>query len=165
MEYQVGDRVVHASYGPCDIVQLDEKTVAGQPMLYYVVRIGDMMVWVPKNSNGERNLRPLTPGSEFERMFAILSSPSETLPVDRFERKSLLLDLMRDGTLESKCRVVRDLTRLNQAKKLNDSDVSILERARSFLLIEWRLVLPVATHQAEEQLSKLLETSRQVSPA
>ena len=165
MEYQIGDRVVHQSYGPCDIVQMDQKTVAGQSMLYYVVRIGDMTVWVPKNSLGESHLRPLTADNEFERMFAILSSPSEILPIDRFERKSLLLDLMRDGTLELKCRVVRDLTRLNKAKRLNDSDLTILERARNYLLIEWRLVLAVATSQAEEQLAKLLEKSSQVSPA
>jgi RNA polymerase-interacting CarD/CdnL/TRCF family regulator len=66
---------------------------------------------------------------------------------------------LKDGTLESICRVVRDLAFHKRTKKINESDKSILTRTRSFLLTEWSIVLSVPVHQAESELRNLLETS------
>lgn len=156
MEYGVGDKVVHWAYGPGEIVQLDEKVLSGRSASYYVVQIDDMTIWVPHNTSSPSSLRPPTPASEFERLFAILSSPGNPLSSDRLERKTQLMDMMRAGTLESICRVIRDLASFRQTKKLNDNDSLILERAQKFLLSEWELSLSVPVNQAEHALNQLL---------
>jgi RNA polymerase-interacting CarD/CdnL/TRCF family regulator len=159
MAFHVGDQVIHWVYGLGEIIQLDEKKLFGHNDKYYVVQIDDITLWVPINESGERCLRFLTPARDFQKLFKILASPGEPLSPDRFERKTQLTERLKDGTLESICRVVRDLAFHKRTKKINESDKSILTRTRSFLLTEWSIVLSVPFHQAESELRNLLETS------
>lgn len=156
MTFQVGDRVVHWVYGLGEIIKLDEKELFGHTSEYYVVKIRDMTIWVPINEKGERCLRTLTPAEDFKKLFDILSSPGESLSVDRLERKNRLAEQMKDGTLESVCRVVRDLVFHKRMNKPNENDGAILARARSLLLDEWSVVLSVSIYQAERELGRLL---------
>ena len=156
MSFQIGDQVVHWNYGLGEIIQLDEKVLSGRSTRYYVVRTRDLTIWVPIDDEGQSSLRMPTPKDEFENLFAILSSPGEPLSVDRFERKTQLFERMKEGRLESICAVVRDLTFLRLSKRLNDNDVSILERAKIFLLNEWKLVWSVSFSEAEHELILLL---------
>jgi RNA polymerase-interacting CarD/CdnL/TRCF family regulator len=156
MGFEVGDKVVHRSYGPGEIIQLDRKELSGQSALYYVVKIRDLTLWVPASDNEEGNLRLPTPAAEFQRLFAILTGPGEPLPEDRLDRKQKINDLMKDGTLASICRVICDLNLQGRTKKLNDHDVQILERARQFLLSEWQLAFSVSPQQAQRELDDLL---------
>ena len=86
MDFQVGDKVIHWTYGLGEIVELDEKVLSGRTTSYYVVRIGDMSIWVPVEQTNPDSLRPPTPANDFDQLFAILSSPGELLSEDRLER-------------------------------------------------------------------------------
>ena len=165
MMFQVGDRVVHWAHGPGKIIQLDEKELAGRRQEYYVVQIRDMTLWVPvsgsndgngNNSGNGGSLRRPTPAGDFERLFKILTGPAELLSDDRMERKTLLIDRLKDGTLESVCRVIRDLVHHRRVKKMNDYDSAILERARNFLLDEWSVSLAIPLPQAAMELQELI---------
>jgi RNA polymerase-interacting CarD/CdnL/TRCF family regulator len=160
MAFQVGDKVVHWSYGPGEIIQLDEKSISGQSIRYYVVRVRDLTLWVPVDADGQPRLRQPTSTGEFKKLFEILRGPAETLSDDRLERKAQLTGRLRDGTLFSICRVIRDLKSLSQRKKLNDYDAAVLERARKFLLDEWNISLSVSLIDAERQLDHLLDEGR-----
>ena len=157
LSFQVGDQVIHWVYGLGEIIQLDEKVLSGQTGKYYVVQIRDLTLWVPLNGTGEHCLRFPTPARDFQKLFRILASPGEPLSPDRFERKTQLLELLRDRTLESICRLVRDLVYYKRIKKLNDNDNSILAHARELLLNEWSMALSVPVQQAEGELMNLLE--------
>ena len=161
MDFQVGEKVVHWNYGMGEILQLDEKLLAGQMTRCYVVRIRDLTIWVPILQKGDSSLRLPTPRDEFENLFTILRSPGEILSNDRLERRTQLIEKIRDGKLESICQVLRDLSLYRQAKKLNDHDKTILERAQNFLLNEWRLALTVSLPEAERELERLLVDSAQ----
>jgi len=156
MAFKVGDKVIHWNYGLGEIIQLDDKLLTDKMTQCYVVRIRDLTIWVPVNDMGKCSLRLPTPKSEFENLFAILSSPGEPLSSDRLERKTYLFEIMKDGKLDGICRVVRDLSNYRRAKKLNDHDKSMLEHARNFLLNEWKLSLSVPMAQAEQELKSLL---------
>jgi len=156
MDYQVGDKVIHCNYGLGEIVQMDDKFIHERQMLCYVVRIRDLTIWVTADEPGKSSLRLPTPGSDFENLFAILRSPGEPLPMDRFERKTYLHERMKDGELATICSVIRDLAFYRQEKKLNDYDKSTLERAQSFLLTEWTYSLAVSQLQANNELMQFL---------
>lgn len=156
MKFQVGDQVVHWTYGLGTIVQIEEKVISGKTARYYVVRIRDLTLWVSADESGECRLRRPTPDSEFSHLFDILRGPGATLSPDRLERRLYLQEQMRDGKLEGVCRVVRDLTSYCSTKKLNDNDKSMLERARKLLITEWELSLRVTSAQAEHELTKML---------
>ncbi len=155
--FQVGDKVIHWSYGLGEVIKLDEKTLSGQKARYYVVRVQNLTIWVPFSDDGNSHLRPPTPKSDFDHLFTILSSPGEPLSNDRLERKNQLMEKMKNGSLEEICQVVRDLTFLRRGKKLNDHDIAILKRAHDFLIDEWKLSMIVPPAQAERELTQLLE--------
>jgi RNA polymerase-interacting CarD/CdnL/TRCF family regulator len=161
--FQVGEKVIHWNYGMGEVLQLDEKPLDGQMTPCYVVRIRDLTIWVPIHPMGDSCLRLPTPRDEFENLFAILRSPGEILSNDRLERRTQLIEKIRDGKLESICQVVRDLSLYRQSKKLNDHDKTILARAQNFLLNEWRLALTISMPEAERELKLLLGDSAQKS--
>ncbi len=159
VSYQVGDQVIHWNYGLGEIIQLDEKALSGHTGRYYVVQMPDLTLWVPLNKTGEQSLRLPTPARDFKRLFRILASPGEALSTDRHARKVQLMERLKDGTLESVCRVVRDLVCHKRTNSLNENDNTMLERARNFLLKEWGAVLSVPVQQAELELGNLLDSS------
>ena len=156
MIFHVGDQVIHWVHGLGEIIELDEKVLSGHTGQYYVLQIRDLTLWVPINERGERGLRTLTPARDFQKLFGILASPGEPLSVNVLERKNQLSDRLKDGSLESICRVIRDLVFYRQTNKFNLSDKSILERARNSLLNEWSLVLSVPIQQADQELQELI---------
>lgn len=159
MSFQVGDQVIHWVYGLGEIVRLDEKKLSGRSGRYYVVQIRDLTIWVPRNEAGEHCLRFPTPAKDFQKLFHLLASPAEPLETDRYKRKTQVTELLKDGTLASVCRVVRDLADYKRHHRINDNDNAILERARNFLLNEWCVALEVPLQQAERELKALLETN------
>ena len=165
MNFHKGDMVMHWTHGIGQIVNLEERALSGSKNIYYVVEIRDMTVWVPADSKAGTRLRPPTPKLRFERVLAILSSPSESLPEDRLERKGRLLELLQDGRPESLCQVIRDLSayQKQQIRPLNDHDLMILKQSRKRLLEEWQCVLSVTHAQAELELHRLLSSSPHVS--
>lgn len=156
LEYQVGDKVIHCNYGLGEIVQIDEKFIHERQMLCYVVRTRDLTIWVTADEPGKISIRRPTPGSKFENLFAILRSQGEPLPMDRHERKTYLLERIKDGELASICSVIRDLAFYRRGRKLNDYDKSTLDRAKNFLLSEWMHSLAVSQVQANNELIELL---------
>jgi len=164
MDFCVGDKVIHSYYGLGEIVQLDEKEISGKKLQYYVVQVQDLTLWVPVQVTGRSSLRFPTPKSDYESLFVILRSPGEPLSHDRIERKNQLAEKMKDGTLESICTVVRDLTFLRKNMKLNDNDMTLLKRAENFLYNEWIFTLSISLSQAQKELGYLLgENSFQMS--
>jgi CarD family transcriptional regulator len=157
MEFQVGDNVVHWTYGPGIVVQIDQKIIKGSTTECYVVEIDAMTLWVPLSRADSGSLRPPTPAARFTELHEILRGPGQPLSGDRLERRNYLKEQLKDGTLDAICQVVRDLWALKRTGKMNDHDKITLERSEKFLLTEWELVLSVPTIQAEQTLRQLLE--------
>lgn len=156
MEFQAGDAVMHWNHGLGQVMGVEEQEVMGASQLYYVVKFETLTIWVPANKLLATRLRQPTPAPAFQRLFAILSGPAQTLPGDRRERKSQLHTRMGDGNAESICHVIRDLSTLEQVKPLNTEDRAVLKWARTMLLGEWGYSLRVTLAQAEDSLSALL---------
>ncbi len=156
MVFQVGDKVVHRMYGLGEIVEIDEKEISGKKTTYYVVKMNDFTMWAPADESKKTSLRrPIAP-SEFSRIKAVFKEQSQPLSVDRFERKTQLTTWMKDGALESLCRVVRDLTVFGRSNKLNDNDTVVLKHASDLLLDEWQFAMSIPIDEAEKELNELL---------
>jgi len=92
MKIHEGDSVMHWTHGLGKVVRLEERALAGQAIMYYAIQIGDMTVWVPADDMLETRLRFPTRAADFKKMLGILSSPGDPLPIDRRERKTLLME-------------------------------------------------------------------------
>lgn len=161
MSFHKGDMVMHWTHGIGQIVDLEERALAGLTTIYYVVQVRDMTVWVPADSNAGSRLRPPTPSDRFEQLLHILSSPSEALPEDRLARKTHLQERVQEGTPESLCQVIRDLHAYQKqlGKPMNDNDQMVLKQSRNTLLGEWGFVLSITHAQAEHELHRLLNAA------
>jgi RNA polymerase-interacting CarD/CdnL/TRCF family regulator len=157
MDFHAGEHVIHWMHGFGKIVRMEERNLSGQVSLYYVVQVRDLTIWVPADGEIMSRLRLPTSQEKFERLFTILGGPSETLPTDRYERKTKLLNELKDASAEANCRVIRDLSSHQQVYQLNDQDLLILKRARDSLLGEWTFSMSVPLEQAELELHRLLE--------
>lgn len=156
MNYTVGDQVVHRSFGLGEIVQMDEKILAGKSGQYYVIKTQALTIWVPATEAGECNLRSPASARDFQRNIRLLAGPGKPLPRNWYERKNRLSALMSDGTLESLCRLVRDLTSYKSQQKFTENDIIVLDRAKMFLMLEWGVALEISAQQAEQNMNDLL---------
>jgi len=165
MAFHVGDPIMHWTYGLGNIIALEERAISDVKKLYYAVKIKDLTVWVPLDDDVNIHLRPPTAAAEFKELFAILAQPGESLPDDRQERKLHLLDKLKDGRAESLCQVISSLTSYQQVRALNETDQSLMKRARSALLGEWTYALAVSLPHAETELRRLLDSGRSKAQA
>lgn len=157
ISFKVGDQVIHWVHGYGEITEVDNKIIAGQTRLYFEVQLRNLTLYLPVDENIGKFLRYPTPAGNFDNLFQILKSPGQPLPADRFERQTYLLGKLSEGNLESVCAVIRDLSSQKQVAKMNESDHSILSRARATLLNEWSGVLSVPVELAEIELNGLLK--------
>jgi CarD family transcriptional regulator len=158
MGFQIGEQVIHRTFGMGEVTRIEEKTINGHPVNCYVVSITDMTIWVPVDDQETNSLRIPTSPEEFLRTLPILSSPNEALQEDRVLRKNQLMDELKDGQLSSICRVVRDLRHYQRNSKLNDQEKTILERAVKSLLTEWTLSLGTPQNQAYQAMESMLQS-------
>lgn len=156
MNFQEGDPVMHWTYGFGQIVSLEERVISGSKSLYYSVRVRDLTVWVPSDSKLNSRLRPPTSEASFRKLLNILSGKGEALPVDRYERRTRLLELAKDGSTESLCHTIRALATYRKKQSLNDSDETFLKQSQNTLLGEWEFVLRIPHAQAEIDMHRLL---------
>jgi RNA polymerase-interacting CarD/CdnL/TRCF family regulator len=158
MGFCIGDKVFHCNFGLGEITQIEEKVINKHLTSCYVIKLNDMTIWVPTDDTGQSSLRGPTPPDEFIKTLPILSGPNESLLEDRVLRKKQLTDQLKDGHLESICRVVRDLTYYGRYSKLNDQEKSILERAVKSLLTEWTFTLGTSQFLAHEAMESMLSS-------
>jgi RNA polymerase-interacting CarD/CdnL/TRCF family regulator len=124
--------------------------------LYYVLRIKELSIWVPVHKLARGRMRLPSSARVFKRLLEGLADSPEDLSDDRRERKLQLHTRMSDGTTKSIWHVLRDLTKRELKRSLNDNDRATLERARALLLGEWVYALQVPPAQAEHDLHRIL---------
>ncbi len=156
MNYQIGDPVVHCSYGVGKVTGVEERAYNNTKVLFYKIEVNDLTIWVPADENINKRLRPPVSAAAFKKLLATLSSPAEHLPKDRRERNTMLQERMKDGSVESLCKVLRDLKFFRRDKTWSDYDSALMKRAQKALLGEWVHSLSVTPEQAEADLQNLL---------
>lgn len=158
MEIQVGDPVMHWTYGYGQVVGIEDHVVSGHKDRYYVVSIGDLKVWVPSDDHVKTRLRLPSTQKDFKKLFTILKGKGEPLPDDRHDRKTWLMEILKDGQAASLCRVLRDLTSFQQVHSLNESDQSLMRRSSQSLIGEWIHAFSIPASEAEKELKQILFT-------
>lgn len=158
MNIHTGDTVMHWTYGLGQVMRMEARILANQHTTYYMIQIDDMTIWVPADDHLESRLRMPTTKAGFKKLFAILSGPGQPLPEDRYERKTRLLAQLKDGSAETLCRVIRDITTYQHTRSLNETDQALLKRSQKILIGEWSYALSIPPAQAERELQFLLAT-------
>ena len=156
MNFHAGDTVVHWAYGLGQVIRLEHRDVLGRDGMYYAVKVGQMMVWVPADDMLKQRLRAPTSKARFRKLLADLTTPGEPLPMDRRERKLKISEFLKAGRVESLVALMRCIASFSRIHSLNDDDQTALKRARSLLAGEWGYALSVTPAEAETRLLRLM---------
>ncbi|MBL8050265.1 MAG: hypothetical protein JNM46_03505 [Anaerolineales bacterium] len=156
MSFKIGDHVMHWTFGFGKVIDLEKRLSSQKEVLHYVVQIDDMNIWVPEDEMLSQRLRSPSSEEEFKHLQSILSSPKEKLPEDRILRKTMLMDILKDGSAKALFRVVRGLANYRKVKALNENDQALLRRVEKALIGEWGFVLSVTPVQATADLHQML---------
>jgi CarD family transcriptional regulator len=165
MKFNIGDPVVHWTYGLGNIIGKEEREISGKKQVYYEVRVNDLTVWVPADEQVTSRLRQPTSAAEFDQLFSILASPGEPLPENRLERKVEIVEKLKDGRADTLCRVIRDLSCYQQIRALNETDHGLMNRVHNTLIGEWVYALSISVLDAEKELRQILSTCKPVELA
>jgi len=147
---------MHWVFGLGRVIRTERRDMSGGLMLYYAVQIDDMTIWVPEDEMLRIRLRPPTSEDEFKKLQAILQGDGNVLPVDRHLRKTMLVDMLKEGSAESLCLVIRSLATYRREHSLNENDQAVLRRVEKALIGEWGVALSVTPLEAEADLRRLL---------
>jgi RNA polymerase-interacting CarD/CdnL/TRCF family regulator len=156
MDFQIGDTVVHCAHGLGQVLAIEERAFDDDAILYYMVQVADLTVWVPADENLRSRLRLPTSEASFRKSLSILATPAEQLPEDRRQRNLQLQEMLKDGSIESLCKVIRDLAAYRHARSWSEYDTALMKRAEKALIGEWIFILSVTPAQAEMELHRLL---------
>lgn len=154
--YQVGDIVVHWTYGSGKIVAVDDKGLPGQPCSYYVIEGKGQTLWVPVEENGSSSLHRPTSRADFKLLTNILRSQGEKMSNNPYRRRDQLDERVHKASPKEVCLVIRDLTYRSHSRKLSSNDIRFLNHAKSDLLDEWERSLGTPREQARNQMEGIL---------
>jgi RNA polymerase-interacting CarD/CdnL/TRCF family regulator len=154
--YQVGDIVVHWTYGSGKIVSVDDKGLPGQPCFYYVIEGKGQTLWVPVEENGSSSLHRPTSRVDFKLLTNILRSQGEKMSNNPYQRSDQLDERVHKASPKEVCLVIRDLNYRSHSRKLSSNDIRFLNHAKSDLLDEWERSLGTPREQARYQMEGIL---------
>ena len=156
MDFQIWDRVVHCAYGLGQVLAIEERSYNNSTILYYMISVADLIVWVPADDNLKNRLRHPSGAKEFRKSLSILEGPAQPLPQDRRQRTLQLQEILKDGRVESLCRVIRDLGAHRTDRNWNEHDQALMKRVQNALIGEWSFILSITSMEAEVELRRLL---------
>ncbi len=156
MDYGKGEWVVHCTHGLGQVLGIEERTMNNAQAMYYVVKAADLTIWVPMDQNIHSRLRSPSKPAQFRQILATLTEPAETLPDDYRVRNQQLQIRLKEGSAESWCKLLRDLTAYRHGRSWSDHDQALIKSVRKILLAEWSFSLSITAEQADIDLRRLL---------
>jgi RNA polymerase-interacting CarD/CdnL/TRCF family regulator len=157
MPFEAGDYIVHPVYGLGQVARLEERQLAEDEFrLYYVIVAEKSTVWVPVNGETAAPLRQVTPKHEMDRYRRLLKSSPSPLAKEHSKRRLAIAERLRQGSFQSLCEVVRDLTARAQQKSFYDAESTLLQKIRMDLCREWAAAEGLSLAEAIQEVEALL---------
>jgi CarD family transcriptional regulator len=163
LEYQVGQKIVHAAHGVGAIVGVEEQELVEGYSRYYVIHFADkeLTVRMPFRQARAVGLRGLMPKTKINQVMATLQALPKQLPQDFKARRKRLEELIFSGAPVKIAEAVRELTWRGVSKSLSLEDKRLLTQGRELLIQEIALASdhePTAVQEAvDEALSSGVE--------
>jgi RNA polymerase-interacting CarD/CdnL/TRCF family regulator len=157
--FSKGDWIVHARYGVGQVKGIEKKELEGEKKLFFKVKTFDGVYWLSVAKTNVEYIRPITSEHKLKHTLKILREPPAELPEGHSERSKLIAETLRNPSLDSKARMIRDLNGKQHETKLNFTEEDALLLLRKQFLNEWCVIQNTDRGVLEEKLDKALETS------
>jgi CarD family transcriptional regulator len=156
IQFKVGDKAVYPAQGVAEVVNIEEKDIAGNRQRFYVLRIldTDRKIMVPVSNASAVGLRQVISEQEIREIFDILRERTIAFDNQTWNRRYRgFMDKIKTGSIYDVAEVLRDLYRLKTDKQLSFGERKMLDTARTLLIKE----IAVATKSKEVKIEEKLD--------
>lgn len=157
--YSKGDWIVHAHYGVGQVKGIEKKVLEGEKKLFFRVKTFDGEYWLSVVKTDVEYIRPITSEYQIKQALTIIRKPPEQLSKDHNKRNKVILEALKDPSLYTKARMIRDLNGKQQVSKLNFTEEDAFLKMKKQLLNEWSIIKEMDYEILEEKLGNALEIS------
>lgn len=156
VQFKVGDKAVYPAQGVAEVVDIEEKDIAGNRQRFYVLRIldTDRKIMVPVKNANAVGLRQVISEQEIQEIFDILRERTVAFDNQTWNRRYRgFMDKIKTGSIYDVAEVLRDLYRLKTDKQLSFGERRMLDTARTLIVKE----IAIARNQTEENVKNEIE--------
>ncbi len=149
--FAIGDKIVYPMHGAGIIEKIEDKEIMGETRQYYAVSISgsDMKIMVPVDSCETVGVRSIISEGDMPAVLEVLSGESSQMPGNWNRRYRENMEKLKSGDILQVAEVVRNLLRVDRAKKLSTGEKKLLTNARQILQSEIVLVKSIDSGEAE----------------
>jgi RNA polymerase-interacting CarD/CdnL/TRCF family regulator len=159
-KYKIGDWIVHHQFGIGEIKDILEKGLDENRKTFYKVQTKKNTYWLPVGEEDSDRIEPLRNKKTFKHALAILAEKPEKIAKNHKSRKKQIQERWKEGDLESRARLLRDLNGRDNRKSLNFNERQMVKKIRTQFIDEWLLVdHSLDRKEAKEKIYKALKES------
>lgn len=159
--FEVGDWIVHLTYGVGQIKKLEKMPIHGTQQTCYRVRTEDGVFWLPVDNADNERVRPVAGPKRIQRALAALRKAPQKMAGNFQTRRKRIREVSLDGDLSTDLKLVRDLNARQFKKGLNATEQDAFNTIVKRFLQEWSLSKGIETREARQNLERFLKESRQ----
>lgn len=164
MQFMAGDAVVHPVYGVGYITAIEEKQFSGiKTCLYYQIAFPRSNIWVPIEAQAAIGLRWVTAEKELAAYRDVIKSRPVLLDNNLSKQHLELASRLKEGSFQTTCEVVRDLTAQGWQKPLGAVAKATLRKTQARLYQEWALAAGISITEATREIEALLLTTQETA--
>lgn len=155
-EFSIGEKAVYPAQGVAEVVGIEEKSISGAKIRFYVLKILDteMKIMVPTQKAEQVGLRKLASTGDIKKVMEILEDTEVQMDKQTWNRRYRgFMEKIKTGSLFDVAEVYRDLSRLKAGKTLSFGEKRMLDTARGLIVKE----LAIAQDKNEEKIESKLE--------
>ena len=161
--FQVGDRIVHPSYGVGTVTEIKERHTLARGKRYYSIELlgqRGTAVMVPVGAEEQMGLRRPVAKARLGRVWRVLGEDPATLPQNHEKRCTLLDEKLSSGDVFAVAEVLRDLAwRREKGRRLTSRGRQLYDRGMALLAGEIASVQESKLVDAEILISEVLDKS------
>jgi RNA polymerase-interacting CarD/CdnL/TRCF family regulator len=164
MQFEVGDVIVHPVYGVGHITAIEEKQFSEiEACLYYQIAISKSNLWVPIEAQAAVGLRLVTAKGDLDKYRDLIKSRPILLNSNLPKRHVELASRLKEGSFQTMCEIVRDLTASGWQKPLGVTNKTILRRTQERLYQEWATAADISIAEATKEIDTLLQATQEAA--
>lgn len=156
--FEIGDWVVHYFHGVGKVKDIVEKGLEGNEKTFYKVTTKDIDYWIPLEDEDTDHIEPIRSKKDFEEALDILASKPIPIAKHHKTRKKRIHDRWREGNLESRAKLLRDLYGRLKLEKLSFTEKEMFAKVKKYYINEWIITDDSLTRaKAKKRIRKALK--------
>ena len=161
--FNIGDKVVYPMHGAGVIQDIEEKSILGETVAYYIIKMpGEVKVMVPTAKAEEIGVRNIIDVDTAHKVFKVLETESTEMSMNWNKRYRDNMEKMKSGDIYEIADVVRNLSFKQKERGLSTGEKKMLLNAKQILVSELTLAEDLQKDAVEEMVDTKIDKSYEI---